>query len=339
MRGWDERKVYVARHCHQDCFWGLGFQDGYLEFPVRDTSAITVLPWEDNISVKPHRHSYYEFALVTKGSCIHSYKGVKAPLVPGDVFLIEPHQEHSYEIQASVHIINCNFIAEGLGDDCNEVISGASRHRSASHMEEDTKRHWDELLRYVSLDEQEISQEVRQSYLNTQGIIHLESKEMEEVERLLWVMIDEQEKNGLNSGYAKAAYLQLILILFQRVQVQKNQRISRYSTQKKAMIYDALAYIEEHLDEKIDFEEISGNSFLSPSYFRAIFKDVTGLTPIEYLNRMRIVKSLEYLEMEQLSITDAAARVGIFDSNYYSRLFKKVMGYSPRYFKSIREKA
>ena len=65
MRGWDDRKVYVARHCYQDCFWGLGFRDGYLEFPVRDTSAITVLPWEDNISVKPHRHSYYEFALVT----------------------------------------------------------------------------------------------------------------------------------------------------------------------------------------------------------------------------------------------------------------------------------
>lgn len=56
---------------------------------------------------------------------------------------------------------------------------------------------------------------------------------------------------------------------------------------------------------------------------------------MEYLNRMRIVKSLEYLNVEGISIADAAAKVGIYDANYFSRMFKKVMGYSPRYFKNI----
>ena len=56
---------------------------------------------------------------------------------------------------------------------------------------------------------------------------------------------------------------------------------------------------------------------------------------MEYMNRMRIVKSLEYLEMEQLSVAEAAEKVGIYDANYFSRMFKKVMGYSPRYFKKI----
>jgi len=337
MIGWDEKKVRAARSVN-DCFWGLTIKDGYLEFPLRDNTAISVAPWEDNIPVKPHRHTYYEFALVTKGSCILSYKGVQAPLIPGDVYIIEPHQEHSYEIQASVNIINCNFIAEGLGEDSNEIISGAMKKQSVQYPDVDTKRHWDELLQYISLEDQEISQDIRQSYLDVQGIIHLESREREEVEHFLWAMIEEQEKKELNAEYAKIAYLQLILILFKRVQMHKNKRLSRYSNQKKALIYEALDYIEQHLDEKIDFKELSKKSFLSPGYFRSIFKDVTGLTPLEYLNRMRIVKSLEYLEKEQLSIIDAAAKVGFYDANYYSRLFKKVMGYSPRYFKSIQTK-
>ena len=58
---------------------------------------------------------------------------------------------------------------------------------------------------------------------------------------------------------------------------------------------------------------------------------------MDYLNRMRVVKSLEYLEMEKSTIAAAAAKVGVYDSNYFSRMFKKVMGYSPKYFKSIRE--
>ncbi len=60
------------------------------------------------------------------------------------------------------------------------------------------------------------------------------------------------------------------------------------------------------------------------------------MTPTNYLNRMRIIRSLEYLEREDMSIAEAASKVGIYDSNYYSRLFKKIMGYSPRYFKKPR---
>lgn len=335
MIGWSEEKMRAALK-DGDCFWGLKYEDGYLEFPLLDNTGIAVSVWKGNMHVKPHRHAYYEFALVVKGSCVHDYKGVQVPLIPGDVYLIEPHQEHSYSIQASVDIINCNFIAEGLGNEFDSIISDASRKRTLCQFDADTKRNWDELIQYVSLKGQDSRQDMIQSCLNTQGIIHLQDKEMEEVKRLLWAMIDEQANMDLNADYVKMAYLQLVLIFFKRVQTHKNQRISNYSRQKQGLIYDALSYIEEHLDERIDFDEVSRNLFLSPSHFRAVFKDVTGFTPVEYMNRMRIIKSLEYLENDQLTITDAAAKVGIYDANYYSRIFKKIMGYSPRFFLNMR---
>ena len=122
MIDYRQPKKKGEKNQERDCFRGLAFKNGYLEYPLRDNSAISVGFWGDYISVKPHRHAYYEFALIKKGSCIHNCKGTNIPLVPGDVFLIPPHCEHSYEIQAEVEIYNCNFIAEGLSEEFNGIL-------------------------------------------------------------------------------------------------------------------------------------------------------------------------------------------------------------------------
>jgi YesN/AraC family two-component response regulator len=304
----------------------------YKNFKVYDSTPVSVEMWNDQESVEMHCHQFYEFTVITKGSCIHNYRGVQVPLIPGDIFMIEPNQPHGYEIQAQVNIINCQFYPEQLSNENNQMLQSAW----AASKSEDIKKQWDELLQYVSLEDTGIDSNVRQANLNTQGIIHLNGEELAYVESLLQEMAREQREQEINLVYAKSAYLQLILVKLSRVQMKRNEKINHHSNQKKDMIYDALVYIEEHLDEKIDFSSLAEQSFMSPSYFRSIFKDVTGLTPVDYLNRMRIVKSLEYLERDKSTIAEAAAKVGVFDSNYYSRMFKKVMGYSPKYFKSIR---
>lgn len=309
----------------------------YKEFIVYDSTPISIEIWTDSRSVEMHCHRFYEFSMITKGSCLHNYRGIEVPLIPGDIFFVEPNQPHSYEIQAQVSIINCQFHPEQLGFENNQMFLSATTRYKKDNKGDDIKRQWEELLQYVTLEEGNIESNVRQANLNAQGIIHLDSNEMAYVESLLKDMEREQERKEVNLEYAKSAYLQLILVMLSRVQNRRIKKINNHSHQKKDMIFDALIYIEEHLDEKVDFSYLSEKSFMSPSYFRSIFKDVTGLTPVDYLNRMRIVKSLEYLETERSTIADAAAKVGIYDSNYYSRMFKKVMGYSPRYFKSIRE--
>lgn len=307
----------------------------YFDFPTTDGTAISVIPFTGKDSVIPHCHSYYEFALITRGSCKHTFKGVTTLLVPGDVFLIPPHQVHSYELQSEVTIINCHFYPEKMGADWNKMLETVTSDANISSGSENIKYQWDSLLQYVTLIESPTDSSASITDQEIQGILHLNSLEASHVESLLNSMVDEQTKKDMGVEYVKAAYLQVILVIFNRVQIKKYTQLCNYSDRKRELIYDAISYIEAHLDEDISFSQIAQNVNLSPSYFRAIFKDVTGLTPIAYLNRMRIVKSLEYLEYEGLSIADAAGKVGIYDANYYSRLFKKVMGYSPRYFKKI----
>jgi YesN/AraC family two-component response regulator len=254
-------------------------------------------------------------------------------LIPGDVFLIQPHELHSYEIKSSAMITNCHFFPEELDAQCGQSLRDASSDFPQGLA--DVKKQWDELLRYVTMKDDVPESKGRHAKQKAQGVIHLTTAEMQRVEGWLEDMIQEQEMPEEGIAYMKSAYLQLILTFFKRVKTREYQRVKNYTSQKKAMIYDAISYIEEHLDEKINFSAIAENVYLNPNYFRGLFKDVTGLTPMEYLNRMRIVKSLEYLNMEEVSIADAAARVGIYDANYFSRMFKKVMGYSPRYFKKL----
>ena len=305
----------------------------YVDFPKMDDTAISVIPCLVDRPVGAHCHTYYEFVIITRGSCIFDYQGVRSLLMPGDVFLIEPHQTHSYVVQATATIVNCHFFPEPLGAECSRTLSSATI--NTPYANEDVKKQWDELLRYVTLSDPVIEEESRRVGVNAQGVIHLNTQEIKYVEQLLNGMMEEQDKKEEGIEYVKSAYLQLILVFFKRVKSRQHEQMQNYTSQKKKLIYRAMAYIEEHLTEKLNVAQIAESVYLSPNYFRTTFKDVTGLSPMEYMNRMRIVKSLEYLEMEQLSVAEAAEKVGIYDANYFSRMFKKVMGYSPRYFKKI----
>lgn len=309
--------------------------DVYFDFPIVDNTAITVSPYTGRNSVTPHKHTYQEFVLITKGSCTHKYKDLEVTLIPGDIFLIPPHQEHSYTMLSDVTILNCNFFPERLGAQWNEMLDHVKPNEETPSSNKDLQKQWDNILQKVKMEGDLEERKVHQADLNKQGIIHLTASETIQVESILHAMIIEQEKKETGIEYMKPAYLQLILVILKRVQKRQAERLIKYSSRKRELIFNTLSYLDDQLAEEIDFSQIASDIHLSSSYFRAIFKDITGLSPTDYLNRIRIVKSLEYLQSEDLSVAESAEKVGILDANYFSRLFKKIMGYSPRYFKNI----
>ena len=94
----------------------------YLAFPKQDESGIAVTLLSHEMTVQSHCHEFQEFALITKGYCIHKYKGVEVPLMPGDVFLIKPHTPHSYLIQSPIELIYCQFYPEKLNVPLHDLL-------------------------------------------------------------------------------------------------------------------------------------------------------------------------------------------------------------------------
>lgn len=88
-------------------------------------------------------------------------------------------------------------------------------------------------------------------------------------------------------------------------------------------------------------EETLSGIHLSPDHFRKLFKKETGMTPLEYLIQKRIDYARELLSLQKINrykIKEVAILCGFDDQYYFSRLFKKVTGFSPaEYRKSIIE--
>ena len=143
-------------------------------------------------------------------------------------------------------------------------------------------------------------------------------------------MQNAQEKQEDYHELLKRKYLEVILIIYRKRSDQQFKNYYSQPKQNQSIVMRTLAFIEDNIAEPIDFNELARDENLSANHFRKLFKDVTGLAPVEYINRLRITKACGYLQSSDLSMSEIAASVGIYDPNYFSRLFKNFMGCSPR---------
>ncbi|WP_018343759.1 GlxA family transcriptional regulator [Cytophaga aurantiaca] len=109
-------------------------------------------------------------------------------------------------------------------------------------------------------------------------------------------------------------------------QVQKNHG--------DAVISKAQTYIEEHLSEKISFEELASKLATSRRNFDRRFIKATGNTPVEYLQRVKVEVAKGTLEKGRKSIFEVMQDVGYADDKAFREVFKKITGLSPLEYKS-----
>lgn len=105
------------------------------------------------------------------------------------------------------------------------------------------------------------------------------------------------------------------------------------SSQNKESIKKAITYISEHFNTPLTLEEVAEHVHLHPAYFSTLFKNTTGTSFKNYLNRIRIEESKLLLSNTDYSIIDIAIAVGFEDQSYFSKVFKKYTGITPKQFR------
>lgn len=90
-----------------------------------------------------------------------------------------------------------------------------------------------------------------------------------------------------------------------------------------------LRYTEKHYRKKIRINDLVGELHTSAGYLNQLFKEETGYTYNDYLNRFRILKSMDLLEDDQQKIYQIADEVGIGDYKYFVSVFEKYTGMTP----------
>lgn len=130
----------------------------------------------------------------------------------------------------------------------------------------------------------------------------------------------------------------LIKILHTLAKSKVTAESNLHFTHTDMRIQKAASYIKEHCEQPLTLDELSKQCGFTKEYFSTIFKDTTGFGFNEYLNQMRIAKSINLLTTTTLSIIEISCRCGFNDSNYFSAVFKKIVGVPPRKFREVQEK-
>ena len=95
-----------------------------------------------------------------------------------------------------------------------------------------------------------------------------------------------------------------------------------------------ITYISEHYAEKITTAALAEMCYISEAHFCRFFKNAVGKTVMKYINEYRVEKATVLLANTGGSVAEIAAEVGFEDPNYFSRVFRSVMGISPAEYRA-----
>ncbi len=124
-----------------------------------------------------------------------------------------------------------------------------------------------------------------------------------------------------------------ILESYLRIMLRKMRR--EFSSPKPTRMFpkpflELNRYIEEKMHLPIQISDMARTVHLSTSHFCTAFKKHYGTTPMRYLTEQRLSRALILLEDQSMTIKEIACKVGYDDPLYFSRLFRKYSGKSPK---------
>lgn len=124
--------------------------------------------------------------------------------------------------------------------------------------------------------------------------------------------------------------------LFMTVERTRMERKPQINTFVQAEVSYAKKYFFEHYSEEINISDYAQSRHMSVSWFIRNFKQVTGVSPMQYILNLRIENAQMLLETTNYSVNEISSIVGYENQLYFSRIFKKQKGVSPTEFRKSR---
>lgn len=114
----------------------------------------------------------------------------------------------------------------------------------------------------------------------------------------------------------------------------KCHKVKEENTDNHCIVVNAaLKYMEENMERQITLKDLATYTGYSVSHFSSIFSSSTGHSPLNYFNMLKVKKACELLDTTDMKITQISGKVGIDDPLYFSRIFKKIVGISPKQYR------
>ncbi len=105
--------------------------------------------------------------------------------------------------------------------------------------------------------------------------------------------------------------------------------------QYSGLVQSCMNIIEFYYVKELSLSELAKRCSISENHLSTTFRRETGMTVTDYINQTRIKQALILLNTTSLPIGEIASRCGFFDANYFSRIFKRLQGRTPREYRAM----
>jgi AraC-like DNA-binding protein len=253
-----------------------------------------------------HIHDFHEIVIVYSGGAKHFTQDMEREILSGDFVSIKPGQAHGYKNIRNLVLMNIlikpSFFAE---DRCGLDSIPAFHTLFGQEPEEDARKN---PIIHFKLDH---------------GVFSMAKNLIENART---------ELSARPEGYGAmitSHITELVVLLLRNYKMRDSVR--------SGFAYDAsvvIDYVKQNYHRPLSMEDLTGLSGMSESHVLRLFKRYLGCPPFQYINKLRLTEATDELIQTDKSITEIALDLGFNDSNYFSRLFRKQLGLSPREYRN-----
>jgi Transcriptional regulator containing an amidase domain and an AraC-type DNA-binding HTH domain len=248
-----------------------------------------------------HTHDYAELVIILNGEALHIVDDETYKISAGDVYLIREKTAHGFSNVK--HLAICNI---GIKNDALTVK-------------------YPDLKNLPGYQALYVLEPYYRREHQFRSRLHLDYPSLQHVISIINNMNDEYNKKEEGFRSMFVSYLLNIMIYLSRIYPKmKNEYNNKVLT-----IANAVTHMERCYDKKVRIDELAKKAGVSTRQFNRIFKKNYGVSPVDYLIKLRIDKTALLLSNTDMSIIDIAIENGFCDSTHFARQFKTVLGVTP----------
>ncbi|MBN1247311.1 MAG: helix-turn-helix domain-containing protein [Anaerolineae bacterium] len=252
-----------------------------------------------------HMHTFIELVMVVEGSGTHIFNTERYPITVGDVFVIPPYTPHGYADTEALTIYNILFKEKMLG-------------RYRAELELIPGFHG---LIYLEPYYRTVRGFSGRLTLSPEGIVRATS--------LVTRLKDEWDHTYEGrSIMVENLFIELLLFYCRQFSVDPGPMT------RVMPVARTIGYMNRNFEEPICLDDLVEVARVSKRSLIRHFKQTTGLSPMRYLQKVRVAKASDMLRSKDRSITQIAMDAGFNDAAYFSLVFRKHTGMTPSDFQT-----
>lgn len=264
----------------------------YIQHEYLKVSHFTTGEWEHPV----HNHNHFELIFIHEGSGTHCVSGMNIPYEGPCLFLLAPCDTHHFDIASPTTFTFIKFT--------NVYLHG----NGAMQLQQSWNQELDQLLL-----------QARQKRKITA---------VQRLQPLITLIVAEWTSFKSESN---APIFFLLQALFSMIRQQADEALEPAGTKSGARVTHLLNYIHEHIREadEIQIEQLADQFGFSKHYLGAFFKEQTGSTLRDYVNRYKLQLLEDRLHFSLFSLKEISHELGFNDQSHLNKFFRKYHTMSP----------